>query len=122
VTYLRGVVLMVLATIPVAAQNVGAGPTGSKSSPPPRVTIANQPETGRFHLLAVKTPGRSTAGSIEVYDEVFLYDTATGRVWMYEPSSPILDNDVGKEILIPAYFDELTVDNLHGSHDAEVDR
>jgi hypothetical protein len=70
----------------------------------------------------MKAPGRSTAGTIEQYDEVFLYDTATGRVWMYEPSSPFLENEVGKEIQVREYFDELIGDNLHGSHDADVDR
>lgn len=58
---------------------------------------------------------------MEPYDEVFLYDTTTGRVWKYEPSGPILDDEIGKNILLPAYFDELTVKNLHGSTEAGMD-
>ena len=112
--------LMLLATIPLAAQSTNAPP---KRTPQDHALspFASQPGAGRFHLLEVKTPGRSAAGTIEPYDEVFLYDTATGRVWIYEPSSPVLDDEIGKNILVPAYFDELTVKNLHGSTDAGMD-
>jgi hypothetical protein len=116
--------LILLATIPLAAQNIGTGSAQSKRTSPNHAPSPSveRPETGRFHLLEVKTPGRSTTGTIEPFDEVFLYDTATGRVWKYEPSSPIGGKDNPDSVDIPAYFDELTVDNLHGSHDEEVSR
>jgi hypothetical protein len=111
---------MLLATIPLAAQSTTAP---EKRTAPDHAlpTPASQPGAGRFHLLEVKTPGRSAAGTIEPYDEVFLYDTATGRVWIYEPPSPVLDDEIGKNILVPAYFDELTIKNLHGSTEAGMD-
>jgi hypothetical protein len=115
--------LMLLATIPLAAQGTGTSAASSKRTSPDHSPSpsATQPGAGRFHLLEVKTPGRSTAGTIEPYDEVFLYDTATGRVWIYEPPSPVLDDEIGKNILVPAYFDELTIKNLHGSTEAGMD-
>lgn len=81
--------------------------------------FAQQPETnGRFHLIAVKAPDHSTAGSIAVFDEVLLLDSATGRVWEYQPSETAASGD--SKVSVSPYFAEITVDGVHGSHTTEV--
>ncbi len=102
----------------------------SKPKTPNQVKVENEPpgtssiraEPGRYHLVAVKAPGISTSGSIEAYDELFLYDSTTGRVWRYEPSSYLGGKNDPDRISVDAYFSEVTVDNLHGSHDADFQR
>jgi hypothetical protein len=83
---------------------------------------ADRAEAGRYHVIAVKAPGRSVSGSIEAYDELFLYDSTTGRVWRYEPSTNLGEKGDPDQISMDAYFSEVTVDSLHGSHMEEVKR
>jgi len=109
-------VVFVSALVQIASAQVKSGAIPRKSESAP-ATAAAPPETGRFHLLAVKATGRTTAESIQAYDEVFLCDSTTGRVWIYEPMSYLGEKGDPDRVDLAAYFDEVTVDGLHGSHE-----
>ena len=105
---------------------VGAASAQSKPRTPstghvdPAVPPANREEGGRYQLIAVKAPAHSTSGSIEAFDELFLYDTATGRVSRYDPSVYLGEKGDPDRTSTDPYFSEVTVDGLHGSHMDEM--
>jgi hypothetical protein len=107
---------------------VGAVSAQSKPKTPnqEKVESASAPvertEAGRYHLVAAKAPGQSTSGTIVAWDELFLYDSVTGRVWRYEPSTYFGGKDDPDRVSVDAYFAEVTVDSLHGSHEADFQR
>jgi hypothetical protein len=75
---------------------------------------------GRYQLYAVKALGPNTAGGQSTFDELFILDTLTCRVWQYAPYNPPKDQ---MQIGIPAGFEELMVDNLNGdSRLAQIQR
>ena len=115
-------ILVLLFVGAASAQSRPKAPSQAKPEGEPLSAPSDRAATGRFHLVAVKAPGRSISGSIEAYDELFLYDSATGRVWRYEPLSSIGGKGDPDEISVDPYFSEVTVDSLHGSHDAEIER
>src|SRR5208283_2807808 len=103
----------------IFAQSKPKTPNQGKVENEPLSASSMRAEPGRYHLLAVKAPGLSTSGSIEAYDELFLYDSTSGKVWKYEPSSFIGEKDDADRTSVDAYFSEVVIDNLHGSHDKD---
>ncbi|GEM_PF-6661244 len=83
---------------------------------------ASRTEPGRFRIVALKAPGISTSDSIQPFDEVLLYDSVTGRVWEYNPATFIGQRDDPDRTNADAYFAELTVEGLHGSHNDDLAR
>ena len=114
-------VLMLLVGV-VFAQSKPKTPNQGKVENEPPGASSIRAEPGRYHLVAAKAPGPSTSGSIVAWDELFLYDSATGRVWRYEPSTYLGGKDDPNRLSVDAYFTEVTVDNLHGSHDEDMQR
>jgi len=74
-------------------------------------------QAGRYQLFAVKALSQTTTGGQSAFDEVFILDSQTGRVWKYEPYASVGNDD---PIGIPAGFEELVVDNLNG--DSRLDQ
>lgn len=69
---------------------------------------------GRYQMLAVKAPSYNTAGSISAFEEVFMLDTATGRVWKYEPQGKCDNDGTACLFALPDFFKAVDVDHLNG--------
>ena len=105
-----------------SAQSKPKAPNPSTAEIESPGAYADRAGTGRYHIIAVKAPGRSVSDSIEAYDQLFLYATATGRVRRYEPSENLGEKGDPDRISTDPYFSEVTIENLNGSHEADVKR
>jgi hypothetical protein len=100
-------VALVLLVGIVSAQSKPKTPSQGKYGIEAPSASSDRAGAGRFHLIAVKAPGRSVGGTVEAYDELFLYDSTTGRVWKYELSTFVGAKGDPDQMSVDPYFSHL---------------
>lgn len=91
----------------------------------PQPSSFTQPATeteGRYKIVVAKTPSRTTDGGTSAFDEVFLLDTSSGSVWIYEPASHYDPIKYPSSIYLPPRFSPVVVDGLNWSLQKYIDQ
>lgn len=70
------------------------------------------PDAPRFQLIQAKAQMANRAGSTTAFDDLFLLDTKTGKVWRW--AERYEQKDATGTLIVPQHFDPVFVDGLEG--------
>lgn len=77
--------------------------------------------SGRYQLVAATAEDYGDSGSRIASQQLYMLDTATGKVWRHVPSGPF-KTTTGKPAFTPEMFVSVFIDQLDGSVPEQMQR
>lgn len=95
-----------------------AGASWAQDIPRKAVKTEVALDAPRFQLIQAKVQLANAAGSKTAFDDLFLLDTKTGKVWRWAENYE--QKDAGGTMIVPQHFDPVFVDGLEGQFSSKI--
>lgn len=89
----------------------------AQDAPKPASTDISQ-DAPRFQLFQGKAMMANQAGSKTAFDDLFLLDSKTGKVWRWAQNYE--QKDASGTMIVPQHFDPVFVDGLEGEFSSKI--